>query len=155
YFHNNRDGTFTDASLAAGLGGQLGGFNICQADYDNNGHPDVLVLRGAWLHEFGDLPISLLRNRGDGTFEDVTEAAGLLSFHPSQTAAWADFDNDGWVDVFIGNESDGTETHPCELFHNNGDGTFTNVATEVGVAAVGFVKGAAWGDYNNDGFPDL
>jgi len=99
--------------------------------------------------------MSLLRNRGDGTFEDVTEKAGLMSLHPTQTAAWADFDNDGWLDLFVGHESNTTESHPSQLFHNNHDGTFTEVGAANGLADLGFVKGVTWGDFNNDGRPDL
>ncbi len=155
YFRNNGDGTFGDRTRAAGLEGQVGGLNIAQADYDNDGYPDVLVLRGAWLQGLGDHPNSLLRNNGDGTFEDVTEAAGLLSYHPTQAAAWADYDNDGHLDLFIGNESTGSEIHPCELYRNNGDGTFSNLAASLGLARAGYVKGVAWGDIDNDGDPDL
>ena len=168
YFRNKGDGTFRERTREAGLMGIVGGLNLCHADYDNDGDADVLVLRGAWLGEEGRHPNSLLRNNGDGTFADVTEEAGLLTFHPTPTAAWGDFDNDGWVDVFFANESgaqtavysgaspaDAPGVHPCQLFRNNGDGTFTDVAPDVGVANVGFVKGAAWGDYNNDGRLDL
>ncbi|MDE2965010.1 MAG: VCBS repeat-containing protein, partial [Acidobacteriota bacterium] len=155
YFRSNGDGTFSDRTRAAGLEGQVGGLNISQADYDNDGYPDVLVLRGAWLQGLGDHPNSLLRNNGDGTFEDVTEAAGLLSYHPTQAAAWADYDNDGHLDLFIGNESTGSEIHPCELYRNNGDGTFSNLAASLGLARDGYVKGVAWGDIDNDGDPDL
>src|SRR5579863_7088741 len=102
YFHNNGDGTFSDWTLRAGLMGETGGLNLIVADFDNDGHPDVLVLRGGWWGQHGKYPLSLLRNRGDGTFEDVTEKAGLMSLHPTQTAAWADFDNDGWLDLFVG-----------------------------------------------------
>ena len=174
YYENQGDGRFVDRTAAAGLTGQWGGLNLTHADYDNDGDADVLVLRGAWLGRGGRHPNSLLRNRGDGTFEDVTIAAGLLSRHPTQTAAWGDYDNDGWLDLFIGNEtgnrmafftgkagsaedaagSDAT-TEACELFRNNGDGTFTNVAAAAGVAVTGFVKGVAWGDYDNDGRADL
>ena len=153
-YRNKGDGAFEEVSHAAGLDGLGGGLNLAHADYDNDGDVDVLVLRGAWLYTQGKVPNSLLRNRGDGTFEDVTEPAGLLSFHPTQTAAWADFDGDGWLDLFIGNE-DHREPHPCELFRNDGDGTFTDVAQALGVAHRGFVKGVAWGDYDNDGRPDL
>jgi hypothetical protein len=111
YFRNAGDGTFVDQTRSAGLSGQWGGLNLSHADYDNDGDADVLVLRGAWRYKNGHHPNSLLRNRGDGTFEDVTETAGLLSFHPTQTAAWADFDGDGWLDVFIGNESTPTNLH--------------------------------------------
>jgi len=155
FFHNNGDGTFTERTREAGLMGLTGSLNMMQMDYNNDGKPDVFLLRGAWLGRGGHHPNSLLRNNGDGTFEDVTEAAGLLSFHPTQTATWFDFDGDGWIDVFIGNESSGEEHHPCELYHNNGNGTFTECAAASGVAAQGFIKGVASGDFDNDGRPDL
>jgi hypothetical protein len=155
FFHNNGDGTFTEHTVEAGLLGEVGGLNLIQADYNNDGFPDVLVLRGAWLGNEGRFPKSLLRNNGDGTFEDVTEEAGLLSFKPSQTAVWFDYDNDGWLDLFLGNESVGPSTNRCELFHNNRDGTFTECAIESGVGFIGFVKGACSADYNHDGRPDL
>ncbi len=149
------DGGFEERAVAAGLAGITGGLNLVAADYDNDGWEDVLVLRGAWLGSEGRLPNSLLRNRGDGTFADVTEAAGLLTFHPTQTAAWFDFDGDGWLDLFVGNESQEGDVHPCELFRNNGDGTFTDWALPAGVAVRGFVKGVVAGDYDRDGRPDL
>ncbi|MCG8606662.1 CRTAC1 family protein [bacterium] len=155
FFRNNGNGAFTDVTLQAGLSGIVGGINLCHADYNNDGHTDVFVLRGGWMDEDGLHPNSLLHNNGDGTFKDVTENCGLLSFHPSQTASWGDYDNDGWLDLYIGNESFGRNSHPCELYHNNGDGTFTNVADEAGVAVSGYVKGVSWGDYNNDGLLDL
>jgi hypothetical protein len=154
-YHNNGDGSFSERTTQAGLLGEMGGLNLIQADYNNDGFPDVLVLRGAWMGSEGHFPKSLLRNNGDGTFEDVTEAAGLLSLKPSQTAVWFDYDNDGWIDLFLGNESTATDRNPCELFHNNGDGTFTECAAESGLAYVGFVKGACSADYNHDGLPDL
>ncbi len=155
YFRSNRDGTFSDATIAAGLVGLVGGLNLLQTDYNNDGYPDVLVLRGGWLGPAGHHPNSLLRNNGDGTFEDVTEAAGLLSLHPTQTAVWFDFDGDGWLDLFVGNESTADDPNPCELFHNNGDGTFTEDAAIAGVDIRGFIKGVASADYNGDGRPDL
>jgi len=155
FFHNNGDGTFSDRTRQAGLTGELGGLNIVETDYNNDGHPDVLVLRGGWWGKFGEYPMSLLRNNGNGTFDDVTEEAGLLSAHPTQTAAWADFDNDGWLDLFVGHESKPDDPHPSQLFHNNHDGTFTEVGAANGLAELGFVKGVAWGDFNNDGRPDL
>jgi hypothetical protein len=139
----------------AGLGPVTGGLNIMQTDYNNDGLPDVFVLRGGWLGKEGRHPNSLLRNNGDGTFADVTEEAGLLSFHPTQAATWFDFNNDGWLDLFIANESYLTDTNVCELFRNNGDGTFTECAGPSGVARIGFFKGVTSGDYNNDGRPDL
>lgn len=155
FFHNNGNGTFTERTKEAGLIGETGGLNIIAADYDNDGWVDLLVLRGGWWGQNGKYPMSLLRNRGDGTFEDVTERAGLLSMHPTQTAAWADFDGDGWLDLYVGHEANTTESHPSQLFHNNHDGTFTDVAGPNGLADMGFVKGVAWGDFNNDGRPDL
>ncbi len=164
------DGTggFAERTLEAGLDGITGGLNLVHADYDNDGRPDVLVLRGAWLIRAGRQPNSLLRNLGAGAgspvaFEDVTEASGLLTFHPTQTAAWGDYDNDGWLDLFIGNESvPGGPRHPCQLFRNNGPAaegagpvTFSEVAAAAGVAAGGYVKGVAWGDVDNDGWLDL
>ena len=154
-FRNNGDGSFTETSEAAGLTGLLGGLNIMQTDDNNDGRPDVLVLRGGWMGSEGKYPNSLLRNNGDGTFSDVTEEAGLLSFHPTQTATWLDFDGDGWLDLFIGNESLEKEAHPCELYRNNRDGTFTEMAEQAGVALAAFVKGVASADYNNDGRPDI
>ena len=155
FFHNNGDGTFTERTREAGLTGEVGGLNIVATDYNNDGHPDLLVLRGGWLGQNGKYPMSLLRNNGNGTFDDVTEEAGLLSLHPTQSAAWADYDNDGWLDLYVGHEANTTEKHPSQLFHNNHDGTFTEVAAANGLADMGFVKGVAWGDFNNDGRPDL
>ncbi len=157
YYVNNGDGTFTERTAEAGLTGMSGGLYIVQADYDNDGHLDALIMRGAWIGVTGqgEHPNSLLRNLGDGTFEDVTEEAGLLTFRPSQAAAWGDFDNDGWLDLFIGNESSGKPGYPNELYRNNGDGTFTEMAAEAGVGDPGFIKGSTWGDYDNDGRLDL
>jgi len=156
-FRNNGDGTFTERTEEAGLTGLTGGLNMIHCDYNNDGHMDVLVLRGAWLGTEGKYPCSLLRNNGDFTFTDVTEEAGLLRFHPTQTAVWFDYNNDGWLDLFIANESKDPkgDPNPCELFRNNGDGTFTECAADHGVAFVGFFKGVVSADYNNDGRPDL
>jgi hypothetical protein len=154
-YHNNGDGTFSDRTREAGLTGETGGLNLVATDYNNDGWPDVLVLRGGWWGKFGHYPLSLLRNNGDGTFDDVTQAAGLLTAHPTQAAAWADYDNDGWLDLIVGNESQSGDPNPSQLFHNNHDGTFTEVAAANGLADLGYVKGVAWGDFNNDGRPDL
>ncbi|WP_052731241.1 FG-GAP-like repeat-containing protein [Spirosoma radiotolerans] len=160
YYKNNADGTFSDRSEQSGLKQLSGGLNMMQTDYNNDGYPDIFVLRGAWQGEFGEQPNSLLRNNGDGTFTDVTTISGLLSFHPTQTATWADFNNDGWLDVFIGNETpnlfrNNGKSHPCELYLNNQDGTFTEIAQQANCAIAGFVKGVTSGDFNNDGWKDL
>ena len=155
FLRNNGDGTFSNRTREAGLIGQTGGLNICHADYDNDGHADILILRGGWLREYGRHPNSLLHNKGDATFDDVTENAALLSFYPTQTAAWGDFDNDSWLDLFIGNEQRAGEKYASQLFHNDGDGTFSDWAAASGLADIGYVKGVAWGDYDNDGLSDL
>ncbi len=155
FFINIGDGTFMDRTVAAGLTGLTGGLNLVHADYNNDGFSDVLVLRGGWLSATMKHPASLLRNNGNGTFTEVTEEAGLLRYAPSQTAAWFDYNGDGWLDLFIGNETQGPDANPCQLFRNNGDGTFTECAAACGVAVVGFVKSVVSGDYNNDGRPDL
>lgn len=158
FFRNNADGTFTDASEQSGLKKVVGGLNIQQTDYNNDGLLDIFVLRGAWqaVGGFGEQPNSLLRNNGDGTFTDVTIQSGLLSFRPTQAATWNDFNNDGWIDVFIGNESIAQNTmYPCELYINNKNGTFTNIATPGNFNITLFVKGATSGDYDNDGWADI
>ncbi len=156
FYRNNGDGTFSDLSDSSGLGQLTGGLHIMQTDYNNDGFKDIFVLRGGWKGKFGQTPNSLLRNNGDGTFTDVTKESGLLSFHPTQTATWADFNNDGWLDVFIGNETiPGEEPHPCELYINNKNGTFTEIAGKAGCAITEFVKGVTSGDYNNDGLTDI
>ena len=156
FFRNNQDGTFSDRTEEAGLLGLYGGLNLVQADYNNDGNLDIFVLRGAWLEEAGRHPNSLLRNNGEGTFTDVTFEAGLGEFHyPTQTAAWADYDNDGDLDLYIGNEDTSRLSAPCQLFQNNGDGTFTDVAKQAGVENLRWAKAVVWGDYNGDRFPDL
>lgn len=155
YFQNNKKGGFADLTESAGLTGLLSGLNMVQADYNNDGWVDILVLRGAWLGKDGNHPNSLLKNNGDGTFSDVTKESGLYCKFPTQTASWADFNNDGWIDLFIGNEHSNNTNAPSQLYENNGDGTFTEVAALKNVAINGFIKGCVWGDYNNDGNPDL
>ncbi len=148
-FRNKGDGSFADLSESAGFSQQLGGIYCVQTDYDNDGHMDIFVARGAWQTQ----PVrpSLLHNNGDGTFTDVTEKAGLLRPLNAMVACWADFDNDGYLDLFIG----------CDqgrnlLFRNKGDGTFEDVTDKAGLAGVGRAcRGACWGDFDGDGYPDL
>ena len=151
YFKNNGDGTFTERGHEAGFAGIFGGLQIRQVDYDNDNDLDILVLRGGWM-EVGSLcPNSLLENNGRGEFRDVTLKAGLGDIHlPTQTAEWADFDNDGLVDLYIGNEKS-----PNQLFKNQGGGRFVDIATSAGVADSSFTKGVSWGDFDNDRFPDI
>ena len=156
YFKNNGNGTFIDLSEKSRLSKFSGGLNIVQTDYNNDGFKDIFVPRGAWLVGiYGEQPNSLLRNNGDGTFTDVTIDAGLLSFHPTQAVTWNDFNNDGWLDLFIGNETGGMKEHPCELYMNNKNGTFTEVAAKAHCNIITFVKGVNSGDFDNDGLKDI
>ncbi len=170
YFHNNGNGSFTDKTQEAHLTGVVGGRNLVQADYDNDGFIDVFVVRGVGY----DGSNLLLHNNGDGTFSDVTfEAApsGMGSF--SMVAAWSDFDNDGDLDLFVGNavgritdtllsyryhnESKSKKEISFEnyLFLNDGKGHFKNIAKQAGVDRTFYLYGASWGDFNNDRFSDL
>jgi hypothetical protein len=155
YYRNEGDGTFKDLSHEAGFDGLTHGLSISQGDFDNDGDPDISIVRGAWMRNFGTIPMSLLRNDGNGHFTDVTEKAGLMSYFPGQVAEWADYDNDGSIDLFIGHESTPEQKSPSFLYHNNKDGTFTDATSAMGVDPSGFVKGAAWGDFDNDGWVDL
>jgi len=174
-FRNNCDLTFTDVTAAAGLAGQGYSMAVATADYDNDGDADIFV---AGVHA------SLLyRNRGDGTFEDVTREAGLAPGDGetgrmwSISAGWLDYDNDGWLDLFVSNYvqwdpeteprcgSPGYRQHchpdlypglPNQLFHNDGDGTFSDVSVGTGVADhLGKGMGVAFADYDGDGFTDV
>ncbi len=157
-FRNNGLGQFDDVSISARLDDQLGGLNCIAGDYDNDGDMDILVLRGAWLMDDGKIRNSLLQNDGKGVFVDVTKAAGLANNQfPTQAATWGDFDNDGLLDLYIGNESrpNALANFPSELYRNNGDGTFTDIARMSGVANDRYCKGVTAGDYDNDGDLDL
>ncbi len=161
YYRNVGNGKFEDLSAASQLDQQLGGLNLIGGDYDNDGDTDIFVLRGAWMFDQGQIRNSLLRNNGDGTFSDVTYEAGLAyPPRPTQAATWGDFDYDGDLDLYIGNESrmamesrDGD--YPSQLFRNNGDGTFTDIASEAGVTNDRYCKAVTAGDYDNDGDLDL
>jgi hypothetical protein len=148
FFHNNGDGSFNERTQAAKLDKQFGGINLVQTDYNNDGWLDLFVMRGGW-----DYPMrnSLLKNNQDGSFTDVTVESGLdTGAFRTHSATWADFDNDGFVDVFIGHEFG-----KSQLFRNKGDGSFDDVSGKAGVDKVAFTKGATWGDYDNDGYADL
>jgi tetratricopeptide (TPR) repeat protein len=148
YFHNNGDGTFSDRTVEASLADQLGALNIIQVDYNNDGCMDLFIPRGGWEYP---QKRSLMRNNCDGTFTDVTEASGLGD-NVSQTnsVAWADIDNDGYLDLFIANENSSSQ-----LFHNKGDGTFEDISHAAGIDQNAFAKGVTAADYDQDGYVDF
>jgi VCBS repeat protein/ASPIC/UnbV protein len=158
-FRNDGRGGFEDVTRRWGLAGQLGGLNLVHADYDGDGLPDLLVLRGGWWGEQGRMRKSLLRNdlrRPAGRFTDVTMPAGLgAASYPTQTAAWADYDRDGDLDLYVGAEPGAQSPFPSQLLQNLGDGSFRDVTAAAGVENLRFAKGVAWGDYDDDGDADL
>jgi hypothetical protein len=175
-YHNNGDGTFSDMTVAAGVARSGWGQGVAVGDYDNDGWPDL------YLTFFGRNV--LLRNKGDGTFADVTDAAGVGAGGWSTSASFADYDNDGRLDLYVARYVDldlKTAARPGErkncfyhgfpvmcgprglagardvLFHNNGDGTFTDVTVRAGDLDRERYRGlgVVWGDYDDDGWPDL
>jgi hypothetical protein len=170
-YRNNRDGTFTDVTAKAGVSGGQFGMGAAAADYDGDGHVDLFITSyGRSL---------LYRNQGDGTFQEVSERAGLAIRGWTTHAVWFDYDRDGKLDLFVssfvaynaaenrfcGNKDAGRQHYciprvfkptPSYLFRNNGDGTFSDVSRESGIAAVaGKAFGAVATDINNDGWLDL
>jgi hypothetical protein len=152
-YRNNGDGTFTDVTVGSGLEDCVNTFIIAVGDYNNDGHDDLFITR------LGFYPGEsvLYRNNGDGTFTDVTREAGVGFWGASFAAHWVDYDCDGYLDLFICSNIGGIfdRSKPNRLFHNNGDGTFTEVTRQAGIDTVSPTIGCAWGDYNNDGYPDL
>ena len=152
-YRNNGDGTFTDVSVGSGLDECINAFVVIAGDYDNDGFVDLFVTRQGFY--YGDC--ALYHNNGDGTFTNVTEKAGVQNWGPAYTAHFVDYDNDGYLDLFIGNNLGGMmdRLRQNRLFHNNGDGTFTEVTEASGLHNNFTTIGSAWGDYNNDGYSDL
>jgi hypothetical protein len=157
-FRNRHDGTFEDVTARAGLSGLDGVSTAIFADYDNDGHKDLFVSRTF-------KPNQLFHNNGDGTYTDVTAKAGVGADCCTTAASWADYDNDGKLDLYVGRYLDprkaipttfyARDGEPNQLYHNNGDGTFTNVTRKAGVGEPGLCLGTVFGDYNDDGWPDL
>lgn len=175
-YHNNGDGTFTDVTDKAGLGDVGWGMGVTVGDYNNDGFDDLFVTCLG--------PNHLFRNNGDGTFTDVTQAAGVGSSRWSTGAAFLDYDNDGKLDLFVANYVDFDINHlpefgkgrTCQyksipvqcgprglpgagdkLFHNNGDGTFTDVSQKAGVSDPNgyYGLGVICSDFDEDGFVDI
>jgi len=154
-FKDNGDGTFVDVTAAAGITSSVDAQSGAWGDYDNDGDLDLYVTMG----EQNGPPIQgiLYQNNGDGTFTDVTAASGAIDTAGALGVTWGDYDNDGFLDLYIVNTEKGT-SDPNRLFRNNGDNTFTDVASIVGVGAkpgMGRGSDATFADYNNDGFLDL
>jgi hypothetical protein len=176
-YRNNRDGTFSDVTAKSGLAGEGYCMGVAVGDYNNDGHEDLFVAGVHGNH--------LYRNNGDGTFTDVTQISGLAGFgslgRPAWTVAacWIDYDNDGRLDLFLSNYCDwapGTDpvcggieqqtraychpdkyrAQPMQLFHNNGDGTFTEINHKGGLPdLLGKGMGIAMADFAGDGHPGL
>ncbi len=152
---NNGDGTFSDRTRDYGLQGHTGALHLIQTDFNNDGWLDLYLLRGAWYLKQGDLPNTLLMNTGKGSFEDVTLRAGLGKYAPTQTAAWADFNLDGWLDLVVANESLPGFERGIDLYINQQDGTFSHQSEAYGLTQHQFFKGCVVTDANNDGYPDI
>ena len=150
-YRNESGAGFTDIAQAAGLSDPRGGVGASCADYDNDGWLDLYVTRNACL---GRTPNSLYRNQGDGTFREVSEAAGVDDPDASYTHTWGDYDGDGFLDLYVADGVTG-DGSPNKLFQNQGDGTFKDRAAEAGVDNTGRTVGVAFGDYDNDGHLDL
>ena len=152
-YKNNGDGTLALVDNAAGLAdatlGQDYGSIFSFADYDNDGHMDVAFS--------GDTTTDILyRNQGDGTFVDVTAAARFKHLTNGKGLAWGDYDNDGFLDLYIPRgQAAAHGTLGGTLYRNNGNGTFTDATAAAGVASTTNNWSAVWGDYDNDGFLDL
>jgi len=151
-FYNRGNGIFEENNSEL-LKGITGGLNLIHTDYNNDGLLDLYVLRGGWLKQ--GPPNSLLRNNGDESFTDVTFETGLAASHPTQTAVWADFNNDGFLDLYIGNESSTAGAHPNELYINQNGKSFINKAQELGTGLSLYSKGTAVSDYDHDGDMDI
>ena len=151
YYHNKGDGTFEERTKESGIDLQLGGKFLVQTDYNNDGRMDLFISRGAWF--LLGMPQTLLRNDGDGRFSDVTRESGLNAVVNSTSSRWADFDNDGFLDVLLV-----CERPTNRLYRNRGNGTFEDVTNKAGLQPdqpMAFCKGADWIDYDNDDYPDL
>ncbi|MBM4014616.1 MAG: CRTAC1 family protein [Planctomycetes bacterium] len=155
-YFRQEGGRFERRTEEAGLLGIVGGLNAIQADYDNDGFTDLFIPRGAWLGKLGLQPDSLLHNNGDGTFTDRAFDAGLAGRDfPNMTAVFVDVDNDGDLDLYVGNETDADVNAPNQLFRNDGNGKFTDIAVSAMVTNGGYSRSVVAGDFDNDDDQDL
>ncbi len=174
-YRNNGEGTFTDVTAQSGLTKKGWGMGVCVADYDNDGYDDV------YITDYG--PNVLFHNNGNGTFSDVTQKAGVGDPHWSTGCAFGDYDRDGFVDLYVANYLTfdektvpkrgssqfcqymgidvmcgprGLPGEPDTLYHNNGDGTFTDVTQRAGIRDPGYYGfGVIFSDLDDDGWPDI
>ena len=157
-YHNNKDGTFTKVSLNdfPPSGNQEHGG--VWADFNNDGFEDLLVTGGQYeTGNSGAFRNVLYQNNGDGTFRMITNGIFATEIGQFHAAAWVDYDRDGFVDLFVTSHGASAGQPPAtnRLYHNNGDGTFTKITVGPVVNDPGDYLGRAWGDYDNDGWPDL
>ena len=154
----NDGGAFVDVTIEAGLERQLGGGAIVQGDVDGDGMLDVLVLRGGGMFAPCEHPCSLLRQASPGRFVDVTKDAGIEIAGPTRSAAFADIDLDGDLDLFVGYETEKAQAglrHPSRMWRNDGKGRFVDATAESHIANEHRVVGCAFGDVDGDGDADL
>ncbi|MDP7400232.1 MAG: VCBS repeat-containing protein, partial [Lentisphaeria bacterium] len=154
-YQNNGDGTFTDVAAVVGVPGLGNSVAAAWGDYDNDGDLDLYLCKYYFQNSF-------YRNNGNGTFSEVAASSGIADVRDSEDAAWGDYDDDGFVDLYIArgeNWNDGNSLYYSnQLYRNNGDGTFSNATLEAGVDESdhkSYSRGVIWGDYNNDGWLDL
>lgn len=152
YFQSDGKGGYEDKTKASGLFEITNASSAIQGDYDNDGTTDLYFPSGSW--EAADFPFPshglLMKNLGSGKFQNVTEAAGLTQRVSAVAAAWFDYNNDGWLDLFVCNENNGPY-----LYENQKNGTFRNVIAQTGISNSNICKSVALGDVNGDGFLDL
>lgn len=150
-FLNKGNGKFDDITAKAGFGSDIVGYTMGSSfgDYDNDGFDDLYLARGGTNEVESN---RLYHNNGDNTFTDVTEKAGVGLKSFTYGASWADYDNDGWLDIYCANYGVGKKNI---LYHNNGNGTFSDVTDMAGVGDRSWSWMGVWADVNGDNFPDL
>lgn len=148
-YHNLEDGTFENVTAEAGVAGAGDSRGSSWGDYDGDGYLDLYIANGGVSNTQNEL----FKNNGNGSFDEVSEEAGVNDTRRSQGIAWGDYNNDGFLDLYVSNG--GYEGQRNTLYENNGDGTFTDVTNTADTGDGKAGVGVAWGDFGNDGFLDL